>query len=157
MTVKPKGFAEIDSCSTLFLREIGEPQQNSLRLLIEEAFVLPGEVTVRVGGTEITGGRPIESTVNSRLFKVVWDSYVAYSVRNESYVTRAESEEFSGRLIRVYSKSNFLDYVSHSTFACREHPGPLQHTGLVCECHVIDVVSTMPPEISQIRSKLAVQ
>jgi hypothetical protein len=150
-------FAEIDSCYSLFLREISEPKENSLRLLLEEAFVLPEEVTIAVGGTEITGGHPIRSIEGSRLFEIVWDFYVAYSVRNESYVNHDQSEVFSGRFARFYSKSHFLDYVSRATFACTEHPGPLQHIGFVAECHIIDVVSTGPPRVRQMRTRPALQ
>jgi hypothetical protein len=157
MASVPKDFVEIDSCYSLFLREITEPRENSLRLMIEEAFVLPEEVTVAVGGTELTGGHPIRPVEGSRLFEIIWDFYVAYSVRNESYVSRDESEEFTGRFARVYSKSHFLDYVSRATFASNEHPRPLLHIGLVSECHVIDVVSTEPPRVRQIRPKLALQ
>jgi len=157
MTAVPENFAEIDSCYSLLVREITEPKENSLRLMIEEAFVLPEEVTVAVGGTEITGGHPVRSVEGSRLFEIIWDFYVAYSVRNESYVARDESEEFLGRFARIYSKSHFLDYVSRATFARNEHPGPLQHIGLISECHIIDVVSTEPPRVKQIRPKVALQ
>jgi hypothetical protein len=157
MTAVPETFAEIDSCYSLLLREITEPRENSLRLIIEEAFVLPEEVTVAVGGTEIRGGYPIRSVEGSRLFEIIWDFYVAYSVRNESYATRDESEKFSGRSALIYSKSHFLDYVSRATFACNDHPGPLQHIGLVSECHIVDVVSTEPPRVRQLRPRPALQ
>jgi hypothetical protein len=150
-------FAEIDTCYSLFLREITEPGENTLRLLLEEAFVLPEEVTVAVGGTEIKASGRIRSIEGSRLFEVVWDFYVAYSVRNESYVARDESEKFTGRFARIYSKSHFLDYVSCATFACSEHPGPLKHIGLISESHIVDVVSTELPRVNQIRSRLALQ
>jgi hypothetical protein len=157
MTAVPKGFAEIDSCSGLFLREIAEPRENCLRLLLEEAFALPEEVTVRVGETEIIGCHPVRSTESSRLFEIIWDGYVAYSVIAESFTSLDESEEFSGRLARVYSKSHFLDYVSRATLACKEYPGPLQHTELVCERHVIEVVSTESPWIRQVRPGAALR
>jgi hypothetical protein len=149
-------FVEIDSCYSLFLREITEPGENSLRLIIEEAFVLPEKVTVAVGA-EIGDCHPIGSIEGSRLFEIIWDFYVAYSVRNESYVIGDKSETFSGRFARIYSKSHFLDYVSRATFACNEHPGPLQHIGLVSECHVVDVVSTAPPRVKQLRSRPPLQ
>jgi hypothetical protein len=149
-------FAEIDSCHSLFLREITQTSEHALRLLLEEAFVLPGEATVKVCGVEIKG-HPVKSIEGSRLFEVVWDNYVAYSVRNESYVARDESEEFSGRFALTYLKSHFLDYVSRATFACNEHPGPLQHIGIVSERHIIDVVSTELPRVRQIRSRPALQ
>jgi hypothetical protein len=126
-------------------------------LVLEEAFVLPEDVTVSVGGTEITGGHPIRSVEGSRLFEIVWDSYVAYSVRNESYVSHEQSEEFSGKFARIYSRSHFLDFVSRATFAADEHPGPLQHIGLVSESHIIDVVSTELPRVRQIRLQPALQ
>lgn len=119
--------------------------------------MLAEEVTVEVGGSEITGGHPIRSVEGSRLFEIIWDSYVAYSVRNESYVALDESETFSGRFARIYSKSHFLDYISRSTFACDQHPGPLHHIGLVSECHVIDVISTESPQVRQMRPRPALQ
>jgi hypothetical protein len=157
MAPVPQDFTEIDSCHSLFLREITEPRENSLRLVLEEAFVLPEEITVAVSGVEIEGGYPVKSIEGSRLFEIAWDSYVAYSVRNESYVTGNQSGEFSGRLARIYSKSPFLDYISRATFACNEHPGPLRHFGVVSECHVIDVVSTGLPRVRQMRPRPALQ
>jgi hypothetical protein len=144
----PKDLAEPDTCASLYLREIGETKQNCLRLLIEEAFVMPEEVSVNFAGTEIKGCHPVKPTADSRLFEITWDNYVAYSVTNESYGTRNESEEFSGRYARLYSKSHFLDYVSRATLACKEYPGP-HHIQLVCECHIIDVISTNSPRLAR--------
>ncbi|MGB8061512.1 MAG: hypothetical protein WCF26_06445 [Candidatus Sulfotelmatobacter sp.] len=149
----PKDLAELDTCPSLYLREIGEPKQNCLRLLIEEALVMPEEVTVKFAGAEITNCHPVRSTTNSRLFEIVWDNYVAYSVANESYSSGNESEEFSGRFARLYAKSCFLDYISRATLVSKEYPGPLQHIELVCECHIVDVVSTMIPRVTHMRPR----
>jgi hypothetical protein len=147
----PRELAELDTCAGLYLRNIAEPAQNSLRLQIEEALVMPGEVSVKFGGAEIANCHIVKSTADSRLFEIVWNNYVAYSATNESYSTRNESEEFSGRFARLYSKSHFLDYISGATLASKEYPGPLLHVQLVCECHIIDVVSTKFPGIKRIR------
>jgi hypothetical protein len=157
MEAVPKELAELDACASLCLREISEPRQNSLRLLIEEAEVMPEEVAVRIAGTDLGTGHLVRSTPNSRLFEIVWDNYVAYSVINESYATPGESEEFSGRFARFYTKSSFLDYVSRATLACKEYPGPLRHFGIVSECHVIDVVTTGIPRVRQMRPRPALQ
>jgi hypothetical protein len=157
METVPKELAELDACASLHLREISEPSQNSLRLLIEEAEVMPEEVAIRVAGTEMGTGHLVRSTANSRLFEIVWDNYVAYSVINESYATPSESEAFSGRFARCYSKSCFLDYVSRATLACKEYPGPLRHFGIVSECHVVDVVSTGIPRVRQLRPRPVLQ
>jgi|HubBroStandDraft_4_1064222.scaffolds.fasta_scaffold289344_1 hypothetical protein len=153
METVPKELAELDECASLYLREISEPKQNSLRLLIEEAEVMPEEVAIRFVGREMGTGHLVRSTANSRLFEIVWDNYVAYSVTNESYTTRNESEEYSGRLARLYRKSHFLDYIALATLACQEYPGPLHHFQLVCECHMIDAVSTRSPRIEQMRPR----
>ena len=154
MEAVPKDFAELDTCASLYLRDIEEPSQNSLRLLVEEAFVMPEEVSVKIkfAGAEIANCHLVKSTLDSRLFEIIWGNYVAYSVANESYSTRNESEEFSGRFARLYGKSYFLDYISRATLACKEYPGPLRHLQVVCECHIVDVVSTEFPQIRQIRS-----
>jgi hypothetical protein len=150
-----KELAELDTCASLYLREISEPMQNSLRLLIEEAEVLPEEVAIRIAGTEMGTGHLVRSTANSRLFEIVWDNYVVYFVTNESYATPSESEKFSGRFARCYSKSLLLDYISHATVASNEYPGPLQHIGIVSECHIVDVISTGLPRVRQVRPRPA--
>ena len=152
-----KELAELDTCSSLYLREISEPKQNSLRLLIEEAEVMPEEVAIRIAGADLGSGHLVRSTANSRLFEIVWDNYVAYLVTNESYATPGESEKFLGRFARCYSKSLFLDYISHATVACNEYPGPLQHIGIVSEWHIIDVISTGLPRVSQVRPRPTLQ
>src|ERR1700683_1663735 len=115
MGALPKDFAELDTCPSLCLRGIAEPAQNTVRLLIEEAFVMPDEVTVKFAGTEIANCHLVKPTAKSRLFEIIWYNYVAYSVANESYSTRNESEEFSGRYARLYAKSHFLDYIARAT------------------------------------------
>jgi hypothetical protein len=122
----PDEFAEIDSCNSLLLRDIGEPSENSLRVLLEETFVMSEETTILVAGVEIAGGHPVKAVEGSRLFEIIWNSYVAYSILNELYVSRDDSERFFGRFARIYTKSHFIDYVSCATFACSNQPGPLR-------------------------------
>ena len=142
----------IDACKWIFLREIGEPEENSLRLVIEEAKsdgphedieILPGKV--------ISGTRAIESDATCRAFELVWLSYVSYSVRNESFCTLDKEERWEGRLFCLYSKSHFLDYVAQATFASADYPGPLQHWGVNCLNHIVDVVSIAEPQVREIK------
>jgi hypothetical protein len=150
MPLESQVLAEIESCNYLFLREINELDYNGLRVVIEEGIAQPELVSTDVGGTQFSG-LPVISTDKSRRFEIVWALYIAYSVTNESYSTRDESEQIeSGKRIPIYSKSNFIDYVSRATFARDEFPGPLQHIGVICEDHIIDVVSTAAPQIRRI-------
>lgn len=152
MNISLQLFGEINSCDYLFLRDITEPEGNSLRLLIEEASANPESASIEVAGTRISDLHRVESSEQSRLFEFLWHNYISYSVRNESYVTSDDSgEKVLGRLLRVYSKSHFLDYVSRATFATAEHPGPFQHFQLICQLHIIDVVSTDAPQIRRVR------
>jgi hypothetical protein len=121
----------IDACKYLYLRQCWEPEENTLRLVVEEAKadgppedleVLPGKV--------IRGTVAIESDPSCQVFEVVWPSYVAYGVRNESFTSWDDAEAFEGRHFRVYSKSHFRDYVARGTFASDEYPGPLNTTAL---------------------------
>lgn len=121
---------------------------NSLRLVIEEAKADgPPEDRELLPGKVASGLRSIESDQTCRLFEIVWPSYVAYSVRNESFTQIDNDEVWSGRLFCEFSKSHFLDYVKRATFASAEYPGPLRHWGINCLNHVMDVVSTVEPHI----------
>ncbi len=143
---------EIDACKWIYLRDIGEPEENSLRVVVEEAKaegppedieVLPGKVS--------SGLRAIESDWTCRAFELVWPSYVAYSVRNESFCSEDKVEQWEGRLFCLYSKSHFLDYVARATFATADYPGPLRHWGINCQNHIVDVVSTVEPVVRCIK------
>jgi hypothetical protein len=109
----------------------------------EDIEILPGKV--------ISGTRAIESDATCRAFELVWLSYVSYSVRNESFCTLDKEERWEGRLFCLYSKSHFLDYVAQATFASADYPGPLQHWGVNCLNHIVDVVSIAEPQVREIK------
>jgi hypothetical protein len=66
-----------------------------------------------------------------------------------------ESEEHTGRVFCVYSKSKFLDFVKAGTIASDDQPGPYKHYGIVCLDHIVDVASVQKPEIRVLRQGLA--
>jgi hypothetical protein len=141
---------EINECEYLFVREFSDVDRGTLRLIVDEGVpVLPSRSHF-IGETEIKDCTPIRHTQAARSFELIWDWYVAYSVRNESYVEQNPDELFTGKRFRIYSKSHFLDYVARSIFAGPEHPGPMKHYGVCCENHVIDVVSANAPLISKL-------
>jgi hypothetical protein len=85
---------------------------------------MPEEVSVNFAGTEIKGCHPVKPTADSRLFEITWDNYVAYSVTNESYGTRNESEEFSGGYARGFIVSHTFSTTSHEQrWRARNTPG----------------------------------
>lgn len=143
---------EIDDCRWIYLRELVEPEENVLRLVIEEAKVSgPPEDIEVLPGKVISGTRAIESDASCRVFELVWPTYVSYCVRNESFCTQDKEEVWEGRLFCLHSKSHFLDFVARATFACADYPGPLRHWGINCLNHIIDVVSVCEPQVRRLR------
>jgi hypothetical protein len=142
----------IDSCSSLFLRDIGEPEDNVLHLVLHEGKVSPQSESLEIGGTRIDGLHRVYTGADSRLIELVWRKYVAYGVTNESFAVQdGTSSQESGRLLRRYSNSAFLDYVAHATLATDKYPGPYMHVEVVAENHIVDVVSTELPSLHLLR------
>ena len=144
----------MNSVQYLYVREISEPRDNSLRIVVEEVVVNRLSVTsIRLESPELAelckGGSPIESITGCRKFELVWQSYVAYLVTEECAGSCGEfgGEVYTGKLFRLYTKSNFLDHLARDTGA---HTKPIQHYKLTCLNHLIDVASYAPPEIRQI-------
>lgn len=144
---------ELNVVECLFLRHLSEPRDNSLRLVVQEAVV---NQSVRVRRefpelpelTEILKDAwPIESIEGCKTFELFWESYAAYLVTNESVGTIAPGgygdEVFTGKHLRIYTKSHFLDHLARDTGPL----DPIQHYKLMCENHLIDVAAYGPPVI----------
>jgi len=151
-----QGFDALNSVRYLFLRELSEPRDSSLRVIVEEAVVnesgsidlpdlLPGLAEIAKGGS------PIESVEGCKKFELLWKRYAAYLVTEELVGScgKYDDEAFTGSLLRVYTRSHFLDHLARDTGG---HTEPIQHYKLVCLNHLIDVASYSPPEIRQIGS-----
>lgn len=81
-------------------------------------------------------------------YEILFDSYIAYSTRWESFTTWDDSEMFTlGNKFRLYSQSKFLDYVKNSTFA--NSVTEYKHYGICCEWQIIDIASTCMPSITR--------
>ena len=146
----------LNSAEYLYFRELSEPRDNALRLVVQEAIVnAAGSVRSHPEFPEVrkivTDVLPIESTDECRNFELIWRRYVAYLVTEEcagscgSY----DDEVFSGKLFRVYTKSHFLEHLARDTGA---HSEPVLHYKLTCLNHLIDVAAYAPPEVTQLRS-----
>lgn len=145
-----KFFELINAHKFIFLRQLDEPCDNQLRLVVAEALV-GKTVTDQVAGTEIKSNELIIDA-SSRIYEFTFNRYVAYSVRDEIYCSWDKDESFEGRLFCVYSKSKYLDFVRSATIARDDYPGPLRHFGFNCLNHVVDVVSDVEPIISELNA-----
>lgn len=139
-----------DGLLDLYLTHIGEPAENELRIVVTEGLL--GETTrIDVDGIDLGEGRPIVMTKESRSFELSWNNYVAYAVRNESFWKGEDGELPRSKMLERRFGSAFFRYVSETTFADDEYPGPLEHWSLTTLRHCIDVVSVGPPQVALAR------
>jgi hypothetical protein len=145
---------QLDSVQYLYLRELSEPRDNSLKLVVEEAVVnRSGLVKPELlEGPELAAIRkdasPIESVEGCKVFELHWNRYAAYLVTEELVGSNAakgyDDERYAGRILRVYSQSHFLAHMARNTGG---HIEALQHYKLVCLNHLIDVAAYAPPNV----------
>src|SRR5215467_4995508 len=135
----------LETTRYLFLRDLSEPRDNSLRLVLQEAVVDPGgAVRLHPELPELDelskGASPIESTEGCRTFELTWKRYIAYLVTEECVGScgRYDDEQFTGRLFRVYTKSHFLEHIERDTGG---HTEAILHYKLTCQNHLIDVAA----------------
>ncbi len=144
-------FASLNNAEYLYLRGISEPRDNALRIVIQEATANraktgPLELPGLSGMFPSSSAVPIESTAACKTFELQWSRYIAYLVTEEAVGSCGDykDEVFTGRFFRVYEKSHLLDHIARDTGG---HFKPFQHYKIICLNHLIDVVSTTPPEI----------
>jgi len=152
-----ENLALLDNVKYLYLRALSEPSDNSLVLVVEEATInrsrnLNLEADSRLSSVLretgiLESAYPIESTEACRAFKLYWKRYAAYLVTEELVGSNGrgyDDEVYAGKLLRLYTKSHFLDHLARNTGG---HLSPIQHYKLVCLNHLIDVAAYEPPEI----------
>lgn len=101
---------------------------------------------------------PIKSDDGCRLFEIIYDYPISYTVLNETYSRYPKAPEaFTGKYFRVFSWSYLLEWTSKTTYVCEDHPGPLppQHHEIACLNHVVDVITTKEPEMRLLRDSQA--
>ena len=144
-------LSSLNSVKYLYLRELSEPRDNSLRIIVDEAVVnrsAPSVVHPELpeSAESFTSYAPIESTAKCKRFELTWKHYIAYLVTEECAGSCGSSDDelYTGELFRVYSKSHFLEHLARDTGA---HVDPIQHFKLICLNHLIDIASYTLPEV----------
>ena len=151
MSESQSARSKLNACSLIFFKKYEEaPDLMDLSLHVLEARKETDPVPVKIGsdGFEkiLEGSYPVTARAGLGAFTITFEDYIAFSVRNESFAQTRIKEDSSLKL-RTYIESDFLDYVSKSTFANFDYPGPFKHYSLVCADHVIDVVCQSEPSI----------
>jgi hypothetical protein len=146
-----RALEDLNAVKYLYLRQLSEPSDNALQIVVQEAVenrsagARPTSLELPELAEILKDSWPIETTEGCKTFELYWKSYAAYLVCEEMFGSvatgRREDEVFTGRMLRVYSKSHFLDYFGAWPLE------PIQHYRLLCLNHLIDVAAYAPPEI----------
>jgi hypothetical protein len=144
--------SELNTVDYVYLRELSEPRDNSLRILVEEA-TLNKNRTAEPPVPELRhlyeNAHPIESTAKCRLFELYWNRYAAYCVSEELVGSNAhggyDNESYTGKILRAYTRSHFLDHMLRDTGG---HLAVVLHWKLVCLNHLIDVAAYQMPTVT---------
>jgi hypothetical protein len=155
-----EAIEQLNSVRYVDLREISEPNKrvfNSLRIIVEEAVVNEAATVVNDRpelASLVAGAHPIESVEGCKTFRLSWKHYLAYLVTEELIGSNAPNgyadEVYTGKVLRVYSRSHFLDHFMRDTGG---HIQEVRHYKLICLNHLIDVVSYLPPEVDALECR----
>ncbi len=136
------------------LLRITEPEINSLTLYFSRSKVSNVTEDLNMNGYILKSTRAIIPDNNYSDIIIDFDTYITYSVRNESFTSWDDYEIFDGNMaFRIYKKSRFLDFIKSSTTAlevCGDVYPPLFHYGIVCLNHIIDIASYSKPTVTEI-------
>lgn len=129
-----------------------EPDTNCLRMYFARCKVNDMPEDIVIGDKVINGTYPINIDMDLPILQIEFESYISYSVTNESFTSWDDYEIFEGKAFRIYTKSRYLDFIKNYTFAhqvCGDIYPPLTHYGMVCLNHVVNIVSTVTPVITE--------
>ena len=154
-------FAQADhilakACQMPFLAELKERMDNALHIAILSAAVDEDtDICDSCGNPDVdqilARCKPIVPDTSQR-FDIIFEDYIIYQVRNESFSSFDEAEERTGRYLVQFQKSHFLDYLSVATDACQLedgsfYPAPWKHYGIYTQNHVVDIIAQEEPKV----------
>ena len=88
----------------------------------------------------------------NEVYEITFEQYILYLTRNESYCSGDDDEVKRGTFFVIYEKSRLLDML-HLLTDCQilsdgtAYPGEWKHYGIVCQNHIIDIVSHHEPTV----------
>jgi hypothetical protein len=136
----------------IYLHSILEPETNSLRVFIERCKVCRQSEDIKIGEHLIREAFPIEVDEDSPILQIDFDSYVAYSLINESFTVLDDYEIFEGHSFRIFKKSRYLDFINKGTIATDVFPEDTYvHYEIASLNHIIDVISYDEPKITEVK------
>lgn len=151
-----------------FLISLHEEAVNNLRIIIAVA-----EVGKKTNDSSLL--HSMDKEINSKLWQilkqcrsitpdnnhkygVIFENYIAYQVRNESFCSFDTEEIRKGKFIITFEKSKLLEHLPKITDVQKfkdgsYYPAEWKHYGIYTQNHVIDIISHCPPQIVTLTKK----
>ena len=143
-----------------FLLSLQDTPDNELHVVI--AFPMEGEE----GADQENFPEPYKSKVEDilihskpvyedmdQVYEIVFEDYVIYQNRNESYTVWDDYEIRKGKYLIIFEKSRLLDYYEDVLFDFDDEEtkrDKRKHYGIYMENHILDVISNSEPLIRKI-------
>ncbi|NRT80545.1 hypothetical protein [Clostridium beijerinckii] len=144
-------YLDLMNLENIYLNNLNEPQENFLRLTFIKSKTNVISQSINIGNKVIKNVNSINYDYTNPLIQIDFESYIGYSILNESFTSMDNYEEFEGKSFRICRRSRYLDFIKVGTFASKDYPGTFKHYGIVCLNHIIDIVSVSEPVIKEIQ------
>lgn len=83
-------------------------------------------------------------------WEIVFEDYILYQVRNESFCSFAPEESRTGKYLAVFETSKLLEYLPLAVdVELLEHTSPWKHYTIFTQDQIIDVIASKEPVIYQ--------
>ena len=145
MNRTPIDWLDLNRLNYVYLTEIGEPKDNVLELVIEQA--LASDFREELDGLGTSPDEPVGAGELLETYRIEFPNYIAYAIRDESFARNDTLEAYEGTLARLYRESKFLEYVDATSTGLRTKDTH-KHYSLLCLEHVVEVVSTDTPDLT---------
>ena len=142
-------FDDLNELKYLFLIDITEPINNQLLINIQGASISEQEEYLSMGKKSLGALRAVTPDSDKK-YSIFFNSCIAYLVQNESFYLGHEHEAWTGGLICIYNKSNYLDYIKNNTIAEHLLDEEIKHYSVNCSNHIIHIASICEPKITRI-------
>lgn len=140
-----------------FMTSLSESGDNELTIRLAPSFA--GDIGCGVAEELDPQLRKILSDARPLLpdkkcgYEIIFDRYIIYQIRNESFFSGSPEDKFSGQFLRIYQKSFLLDNLSIITDAQilndgGFYPAKWAHYGIVTLNHIIDIISFNNPIVN---------
>lgn len=143
-------YLDLMNLKNIYLKNLEEPEENFLRLTFIRSKTSANSESINLGDKVIGNVHSIDYDYTLPLIQIDFESYIGYSILNESFTSLDDYEKFEGKAFRICSKSRYLDFIKVDTFASEEYPGPFIHYEIACFNHIIDIVSISEPIVSEL-------